>query len=74
MSCYSKIFSSSPEFAAIREDVNRNSFPFGVLGLPPAPMALMIHSFCEEFGRKAVVIAPDDASAQKLADDLNVFG
>lgn len=74
MSCYSKIFSSSPEFAAIREDVNRNSFPFGVLGLPPAPKALMIHSFCEEFGRKAVVIAPDDASAQKLADDLTVFG
>lgn len=74
MSCYSKIFSAAPEFDSIRTDVNRNSFPFGVLGLPPAPKAFMIHAFCEEFGRKAAVITPDEAYAQKLSSDLAVFG
>ena len=74
MSCYSKIFSASPEFAAIASNVKRNCFPFGILGLPPAPKAFVIHAFCEEFGRKAAVITPDDAYAQKLADDITVLG
>ncbi len=74
MSCFSKIFSATPEFNSIRSDVERGSFPFGILGLPPAPKAFLIHSFCEEFNQKAVVIVPDEAFAQKLANDLTVFG
>lgn len=74
MSCYSKIFASTTEFKTIESDVKRNSFPFGILGLPPAPKAFTIHSFCEEFKSKAVVITSDEASAQKLASDLTVFG
>ncbi len=74
MSCYSKVFSSSPEFNSIRDDINRNAFPFGVLGVPPAPKAMMIHTLCREFDRRAVVVVPDESTAMKLSADLSVFG
>ena len=55
-------------------DIQKKRFPFGCLGLPPVPKALIIHSLCEAFSRGALVITPDEAAATKLHSDLLTLG
>lgn len=74
MSCYSKLFSSSPEYKSIKHNTERGSYPFGVLGLPPTPKAFLIHSLCEEYSHGAVVLVPDEATGERLFTDLTVLG
>ena len=54
--------------------VKNKRFPFGCLGLPPMPKALLIHSLCETFSRGALVVVPDEAVATKLQSDLQTLG
>lgn len=74
MSCFSEFFSKSAEFSSIRYNLNKSNFPFGVLGLPPTPKALLIHTLCEESEHGAVVLVPDDATGEKLCTDLTALG
>ncbi len=74
MSCYSAFFSESPEYKRIRYNAEKGSFPLGVLGLPPTPKALLIHTLCEEQPHGAVVLTADDASSEKLCTDLTALG
>ena len=74
MSCFSELLSNSPEYRSVLSAVTRKTFPFGCLGLPPAPKALMIHSLCEQFSRGALVVTPDEAVATKLCADLQTLG
>ncbi|MBR2411517.1 MAG: transcription-repair coupling factor [Clostridia bacterium] len=74
MSCFSKVFGGSSEYRSIRYNIARGSFPFGVLGLAPTPKALLIHTLCEEQKHGAVVLAPDDGTAEKLLSDLTALG
>ncbi len=74
MSCYSKLLISSPEYKNISINVNKNRFPFGVLGLPPTPKAFLIHTLCEEQKHGVVVLVPDEASGEKLCTDLRALG
>ena len=71
MSGYSKILTDSPEFRDAVRAVEANNGAVGLIGLPDCAKAHIIHSLCGNFSRRAVVILPDEASAQKLADDLN---
>ena len=70
MSCYTNLLSGSPEYRSVVSDIEKKRFPFGCLGLPPTPKALMIHTLCDRFSRGALVITPDEAAATKLAADL----
>ena len=74
MSCFSSLFSTSPEYKRIRYNLEKGAYPFGVLGLPPTPKALLIHTLCEEHPHGAVVLTPDDAAAEKLCTDLTALG
>ena len=74
MSCFSTLLSDSPEYRSILSDVQKKRFPFGCLGLPPTPKALLIHSLCETFSRGALVVTPDEAAATKLQSDLLTLG
>ena len=74
MSCYSKLFSSSPEYKSIKHNTERGSYPFGVLGLPPTPKAFLIHTLNEEYRCGSVVLVPDEATGEKLYRDLTVLG
>ena len=74
MSCFSALLSDSPEYKSILSDVQKKRFPFGCLGLPPTPKALLIHSLCDIFSRGALVITPDEAAATKLQSDLLTLG
>ncbi len=74
MSCYTNLLSDSPEYRSVVSDIEKKRFPFGCLGLPPTPKALMIHTLCDRFSRGALVITPDEAAATKLAADLTTLG
>ena len=74
MSCYSSLLSNSPEYRSVLEAIRNKRFPFGCLGMPPMPKALLIHSLCETFSRGALVVTPDEALATKLQSDLQTLG
>ena len=74
MSCFTRLLHDCPEYNAIRKDIEKQRTPMGVIGLPPAPKAHLIHALCDDIGRKAFVVMPDEASAVKLCADLVTFG
>lgn len=74
MSCYSELLKFSSEYKTVLNTLERKQFPFGCLGLPPAPKALVIHSILENTSSGALIIVPDDASAEKLNSDLTTYG
>ena len=74
MSCCSEFFRSSPEYKRISYNLEKGSYPFGILGLPPTPKALLIHTLCEDAPHGAVVLTPDDATSEKLCTDLLALG
>ncbi len=74
MSSFSHLFSTGPEYASIRYDLEKGRYPFGVLGLPPATKHLLIHTLCENTKHGALVVTPDEAAAMKCVDDLAVYG
>ena len=73
MSCYSKLLKNCPEFNTVLGYIQNGVAPSGIIGLPFAPKAHLIHSLCEELSRRAVVVLPDEASARKLVSDVNHY-
>lgn len=74
MSCFSKLFQDSQEYNTIINSIKKQRLPMGALGLSQAPKAHLIHSLCEDFSRKALVVLPDESSANRIAGDLNSLG
>lgn len=74
MSCCSEFFKNSSEYKRINYSLQKGSYPFGILGLPPTPKALLIHTLCEDASHGAVVLTPDDATSEKLCTDLLALG
>lgn len=73
MSCFSKILYKSEEYVNLQNAVSTRGFPVGAIGLPDINKVHIIHSMCEELGKKAFVITPDEASAVKFFEDLSVL-
>ncbi len=46
----------------------------GVTGLALIHKAHLISSLCDETGKKAIVLVPDEATGERLCADLNAFG
>ena len=74
MSCFSKELEKSFEFRSMMNAVQSNRYPVGVTGLSLVHKAHIISSLCEVFNKKAVVIAPLEADANRIVSDLNAFG
>ncbi len=74
MSCFARLLHDCPEYNNIRTTIEKNKLPMGVIGLPPAPKAHLIHALCDDTGRKAFVVMPDEAAAVKLCADLVTMG
>ena len=53
--------------------INNGRLPFGIIGLSSVHKAHFISSFCQDTGKKGLIICRDEASATKLCEDLNVF-
>ena len=73
MSGFSKILSESIEYTTVKNAVESGGLPMGVIGLSQVHKAHYISSLTEDTGEKALIICPDEASAVKLTEDLNVF-
>ncbi|MBE6835498.1 MAG: transcription-repair coupling factor [Ruminococcaceae bacterium] len=69
-----KVLKDSPEFLEVARGIENNLLPQGVLGLSHVNKAHYISSLCEFLSRKALVLTPDEATATKLANDINSFG
>ena len=74
MSCFSAVFDRSPEFKSIVSSIRSTRLPMGVLGLSHIHKAHLVTALCEVTGRKAILLAPDEAQATRLAEDLRGFG
>ena len=74
MSGFSSVLNQNENYRMLENNVSSGKFPLGVLGVSNIHKAILIHSLCENTGKRAVVITPDEAAANKLADDLCAFG
>lgn len=63
-----------PEFQVLSEAVDKGAYPAAVTGLSGIHKANIIYSLCSLKGRRAFVVAADEAEAQRLCDDLNAMG
>ncbi len=74
MNCYSEVLKKAPEFRAIINDVETGRYPVGVTGLSLVHKAHVISTLCEQYRRPALVITPDEATANRIVRDLTAFG
>ena len=70
MSCFSKEFNKSKDFAGLGRSIDTLNSPVGAIGLPDIAKCMVIHSICEE-GSKAFVITPDEATAVRMQESLS---
>ena len=73
VSGFSEILSSSIEYSSVKNAVKTSALPMGIIGLSQVHKAHYISSLSEDMGEKCLVICPDEASAVKLTEDLNMF-
>ncbi len=63
-----------PEYVALSKAVKKGSVPAAVTGLSGIHKCLFISALCGETGRKALVLAADEAEAQRFTEDLLALG
>ncbi len=64
----------SPEYAALARAVKEGLLPGAVTGLSGVHKCVVMASLCKETGRKALIIAADEAEAQRFSQDLEALG
>ena len=62
------------EFQTIQSAVHSRKLPAAITGLSGVHKANMIYSLSQKEGRGALVIAADEAEAQRMTDDLSSMG
>ena len=71
MSCFSNALTKIEDFNKLKSCVSSKKLPAGAVGLTDINKAFTVHSLCEETGKKAFVITPDEASAVRFYEDLS---
>ncbi|HPZ00160.1 MAG TPA: hypothetical protein PLS28_01660, partial [Clostridiales bacterium] len=74
MSGFSDSLQQNTEYRSVLQEIEGKFFPFGVLGALHIQKAFLLHGITEDTGRRAMVLLPDEASADKMAEDLRSFG
>ncbi len=74
MNCYTEVAKSIPEFISLANAIRKTRLPCGVTGLSHIHKAHIISSMCMCLLKKALVIAPDEAQATRLRQDMENFG
>ncbi len=62
------------EYAELSKAVSRGALPGAVTGLSGIHKCCVIAGLCEETGKKALVLAADEAEAQRFFEDLLALG
>lgn len=73
MSCFSQLLKNCTRYNELVRNISEQRGATGVVGLPNTFKAQLVHSLCEDFSRKALVVLPDEAAARKFAGDVNEF-
>ena len=73
MSGFSRILSGNIEYESIKSAISSGRLPMGVIGLTPVHKAHYISSLCEDSGKCALIICPDEGTAVKMCEDLNTL-
>ncbi len=73
MDCFSRVLSACPEFDSLVNSIENNTTPICVVGLSHIHKAHWVASVCEKTGKTAFLLTADDASAVRLANDINAF-
>ena len=68
------ILFSEHEYALLLNDVENNRLPLAATGLSGVHKAEVISALKAHTGKKITVIAPDEATAIQLTDDLKSLG
>lgn len=71
MSCFSNILKKSNEFCELNTAIATLNAPTGAVGLPDINKVLTVHALCEEQGKKAFILTPDEASAVRFYENLS---
>lgn len=73
MDCLSRVLSACPEFDSLLNSIENNTTPICVVGLSHIHKAHWVASICQKTGKRVLLITADDASAVKVANDINGF-
>ncbi|HCR43382.1 MAG TPA: transcription-repair coupling factor [Ruminococcaceae bacterium] len=63
-----------PEYGALKSYVQKKALPAAVTGVSGIHKANIIYSLCSQLGRRAFVVAGDEAEANRLCLDLKAMG
>ena len=67
VSGFSNILKGNIEYESIKNALATGRVPMGVIGLTPVHKAHYISSLCDDMGKKALIICPDEGTAAKCA-------
>ncbi len=74
MSCFSEAVNKTSEFKTAAEALKLKRLPMGIVGLAHIHKVVFLLALGEYMNKKSVVITPDEASAQRLVNDLKALG
>ena len=74
MSGFTQVLKGNIEYESIKNALVTDNTPMGIIGLSAVHKAHYISSLCLDTNKKALIICPDENTASKLCDDLNLFG
>ena len=63
-----------PDYARLEQAVEGGAVPGAVTGLSGVHKCCVIASLCKKTGRRALVLAADEAEAQRFCEDLAALG
>lgn len=74
MDYFCSIMHKSRDYEKLKESIKQKCFPVMAVGMSPVHKALTISSICKDISKKALIVTPDESSAQALSDDLESLG
>ncbi len=74
MSIWEKGLANLPAYTAVCDDIAARRLPLSLVGLAHIHKALFVAGILRRTGRRGVVLAADEAEANRLVADLNAFG
>ncbi len=73
MSGFSGVLKGTIEYESIKNALETERLPMGVIGLSQVHKAHYISSLCESLDKRAIIVCHDEGTASKLCDDLNAL-
>ena len=73
MDCFSRVLSPCAEFDSLLKLIEKDTYPACIVGLSHIHKAHWVSSLCQKTGKTALLLTADDASAVRVANDINAF-